>query len=40
MVAKVRESFAISKKAAQKFDGERLKLGELNELEVKKPYEI
>jgi len=40
VVAKARESFAISKQAAQKFDGERLKLEKLNELEVRKQYEI
>ena len=34
MVAKVRERFAISKQAAQKFDGERFNLRKLNELEV------
>jgi hypothetical protein len=36
VVAKVRERLAISKQAAQKFDGERFNLKKLNELEVKK----
>ena len=31
---------AVSKKAAQKFDGERFNLRKLNELEVRKQYEI
>ena len=30
----------ISKQAAQKFDGERFNLGELNELEVRKQYQM
>jgi hypothetical protein len=36
VVAKVRERLAVSKQAAQKFDGERFNLRKLNELEVKK----
>ena len=36
VVAKVREKLAVSKQAAQKFDGERFNLGKLNELEVRK----
>ena len=31
----MRERLAVSKQAAQKFDGERFKLGKLNEPEVK-----
>jgi hypothetical protein len=31
---------AVSKQAAQKVDGERFNLGELNELEVRKEYQI
>ena len=40
MVAKVRERLAVSKQAAQKFDEERFNLRELNELEVRKQYQI
>jgi hypothetical protein len=40
VVAKLRESLAVSKQAAQKFDGERFNLRKLNELEVKKKYQI
>ena len=40
VVAKVRVRFAVSKEAAQKFDGERLNLSKLNELEVRKQYQI
>ena len=40
MVAKVREGLAVSKQAAQKFDGERFNLRKLNELEVRKHYQI
>ena len=36
LVEKVRERLAVSKQAAQKFDGERFNLRKLNELEVKK----
>ena len=39
MVAKVRERLAVSKQAAQKFDGERFNLRKLNELEVRKQYQ-
>ena len=39
VVAKVRESLAVSKPAAQKFDEERF-LRKLNELEVRKHYQI
>ena len=40
MVAKVRESLAVSKLAAQTLEGERFNLRKLNELEVKKQYQI
>jgi hypothetical protein len=40
VVAKVRESLAISKQAAKKFDGERFNLRKLNETEVRKQYQI
>ena len=40
MVAKVGERLAVSKQAAQKFDGERFNLRKLNELEVRKQYQI
>ena len=40
MVARVRERLAVSKQAAQKFDGERFNLRKLNELEVSKQYQI
>ena len=40
MVAKVRESLAVSKQAAQKIDGERFNLMKLNELEVRTQYQI
>ena len=40
VVAKVRERLAVSKQAAQKFDEERFNLRKLNELEVKKKYQI
>ena len=40
MFAKVRESLAVSKQAAQKFDGERLNHRKLNELELRKQYQI
>jgi hypothetical protein len=39
VVAKVRKSLAVSKQAAQKFDGERYNLRKLNELEVRKRYQ-
>jgi len=38
VVAKFRERLAVSKQAAQKFDGERFNLRNLNELEVRKKY--
>ena len=40
VVAMVREKLAVSNQAAQKFDGERLNLRKLNELEVRKQYQI
>ena len=40
MVAKVREGLAVSKQAAQKFEGETFNLRKLNELEVRKHYQI
>jgi hypothetical protein len=40
VVAKVRERLAVSKQAAQKFDGERFNLRKLNDLEVRKEYQI
>ena len=40
MVAKVTERLAVSKQAVQKFDGERFNLRKLNELKVKKQYQI
>ena len=40
VVAKVRERLAVSKQAAQKFDGEGFNLRKLNELEVRKQYQI
>jgi hypothetical protein len=40
VVAKVRERWAVSKQAAQKFDIERFSLGKLNELEVRTQYQI
>jgi len=36
VVAKVRERLAVSKQDAQRFDGERVNLRKLNELEVRK----
>jgi hypothetical protein len=39
VVAKVRESLAVSKPTAQKFDGEKF-FRKLNELEVRKHYQI
>ena len=38
--AKVREMLAVSKQAARKFDGERSNLWKLNELDVRKQYQI
>ena len=40
VVAKVRERLAVIKQPAQKFDGERFNLRKLNELEVKKKYQV
>ena len=40
MVAKLRERLAVCKQAAQKFDGDRFNLRKINELEVKKKYQI
>jgi len=40
VVAKLRKRLAVSKQAAQKFDGERFNLRRLNELEVKEKYQI
>ena len=40
MVAKVRERLAVRKQAAQEVVGERFNLGKLNELEVRKRYQI
>ena len=39
VVAKVRERLAVSKPAAQKFNGDRFNLRKLNELEVVKQYQ-
>jgi len=40
VVAKVRERLAVSKQAAQKLDKERFNLRKLNELEIRKQYQI
>jgi len=40
VVAEVNERSAVSKQAAQRFDGERFNLRKLNELEVRKRYQI
>jgi hypothetical protein len=40
VVAKVSESLAVSKQAAQEFDVERFNLKKLSELDVRKQYEI
>ena len=40
MAAKVRERLTVSKQAAQTFDGEKFNLRKLNELEVRKQYQI
>jgi hypothetical protein len=40
VVAKLRERFAVSKQAAQKFDGEKFNLRKLNETEVTNKYQI
>jgi hypothetical protein len=38
--AEVRERLAVSKQRAQGFDGERYKIRKLNQLEVRKEYQI
>jgi len=40
VVAKVRDRLAVSKQTAEMFDGEQLNLKKLNELEVRKQYQI
>jgi len=40
LVAEVRERLAVNKQVAQKFDGIRFNLRKLNELEVRKQYQI
>ena len=40
VVAKFRERLAVSKQAAQKFDGDRFNLRKLNEPKVRKHYQI
>jgi bifunctional DNA-binding transcriptional regulator/antitoxin component of YhaV-PrlF toxin-antitoxin module len=40
MVAKVRERLAVRKQAAQESDGGRFNLRKLNDLEVRKQYQI
>jgi len=40
VVAKVRERLAVSSQAAREFDGERFNLEKLNELKVRKHYQI
>jgi plasmid replication initiation protein len=40
VVSKVREKLTVSKQATQKFDAERFNLMKLNELEVRKQYQI
>jgi hypothetical protein len=40
VVAEVRESLAVSKQAAQKFDEERFNLRKLSELEIRKQYQF
>ena len=40
VVANVRDKLAISKQAAQKFDGERFNLRKQNDLEVRQQYQI
>jgi predicted lipase len=39
-LAKVRERLAVRKQAAQRFDGEKFNLRKLNDLEVRKQYQI
>ena len=40
VIAKVRERLAVGKQAAQRFDKQRFNLRKLNELEVRKQYQI
>ena len=40
MVAKLKERLAVSKQEAQKYDRERFNFNKLNELEVRKHYQI
>jgi hypothetical protein len=40
VVAKVRGRLAVSKQAAQKFDGERLNIRKLNELAIRRHYQV
>ena len=40
MVAEFRERLAVNKQATQKFDGERFNLRNLNEMDVRKQYQI
>jgi hypothetical protein len=40
VVVRVRERLAVRKQAAQKSDGERFNLRKLNDLEVRKQYQI
>jgi hypothetical protein len=40
VVAKVKESLTVRKEAAQKFDGEKFNLRKLDDLEVRKQYQI
>jgi hypothetical protein len=40
VVAKVRERLTVNKHAAQKFYGERFNIRKLNELDVRKHYQI
>jgi hypothetical protein len=40
VVAKVRERLAVRKQAARKFEGGRFNLRKLNDLEVRKQYQI
>jgi hypothetical protein len=39
-IAKVRERLAVGKQTAQRFDRQRFNLRKLNELEVRKQYQI
>jgi hypothetical protein len=40
VVAMIRDKLAVSKYAAQNFDGERFNLRKLNELEIREQYQI